>query len=93
MAEEYVLVEQSATINSIIHNIFKKTHRIKVQVMLLQILKLYFSQFTAFDVSRKYVVFGTNTGGIYIFYREPCQFFKLIPSTVSFKICCKYKTA
>ncbi|XP_063906377.1 BLOC-2 complex member HPS5 homolog [Zophobas morio] len=66
MPDKYVLVEHSSAINTIIHNTFQTTQRIK---------------FTTFDVSPKYIVFGANSGGIYIFTRDPCQFHKLIPST------------
>ncbi|XP_044255419.1 Hermansky-Pudlak syndrome 5 protein homolog [Tribolium madens] len=66
MTEKYALVEHSSTLNNIIRNTFETTHRIK---------------FTAFDVSHKYAIFGVNSGGIYIFSRESCQFLKLIPST------------
>nr|XP_008191943.1 PREDICTED: Hermansky-Pudlak syndrome 5 protein homolog isoform X2 [Tribolium castaneum] len=66
MTEKYTLIEHPSTLNSIIRNTFQSTHRIK---------------FTAFDVSNKYVIFGVNSGGIYIFSRESCQFVKLIPST------------
>ncbi|KAF4531650.1 hypothetical protein B566_EDAN006581 [Ephemera danica] len=37
-------------------------------------------KYTCFCVSRKYLVFGATSGGLYIFKREPCTFLQLIPS-------------
>ncbi|KAB0799347.1 hypothetical protein PPYR_07227 [Photinus pyralis] len=65
MNSKYVLVEHISDINTIIKQPLQSTHRIK---------------FTAFDVSKSYVVFGASSGGLYVFNRHPHQFLKLIPS-------------
>ncbi|XP_018580124.1 Hermansky-Pudlak syndrome 5 protein homolog isoform X1 [Anoplophora glabripennis] len=63
--DKCILVQYLTSINSVISEIFKSTQRIKL---------------TCFDVSEEYIVFGTSSGGVYIFKREPCQFIKIIPS-------------
>lgn len=42
---------------------------------------MYF-QFSCYDLSSNYIVFGATSGGIYIFRRYPCKFIKLIPNKV-----------
>ncbi|CAG9833069.1 unnamed protein product, partial [Diabrotica balteata] len=73
--DKYVLVEYLSSIKTAICETFKHTQRIKL---------------TSFDVSNHYIILGTNSGGIYIFKRTPCEFLRLIPSkegsTVHIKI-------
>ncbi|KAK5643432.1 hypothetical protein RI129_007277 [Pyrocoelia pectoralis] len=65
MNTKYLLVENISDINAIIKQPLQLTQRIK---------------FTAFDVSKSFVVFGASSGGLYVFNRHPHQFLKLIPS-------------
>ncbi|CAH1159809.1 unnamed protein product [Phaedon cochleariae] len=63
--EKHVLVEYLSNVKSVICETFKSMQRIKL---------------TSFDVSPFYIIFGTSSGGIYIFKRSPCQFLRIIPS-------------
>lgn len=37
-------------------------------------------QYSSFDASEKYLVFGATSGSLYIFNRNPCSFVKIVPS-------------
>lgn len=39
-------------------------------------------QYTCFDVSPSFLVFGATSGGLYLFRREPCTFLQLLPNKV-----------
>ncbi|KAG1673062.1 Hermansky-Pudlak syndrome 5 protein [Nymphon striatum] len=60
----HLLVEVE-DLNSAISKSLKSTSRVK---------------FTCFDVSRKYLVFGANSGGIYLYTRSSATFLQLIPN-------------
>ncbi|XP_026685617.1 Hermansky-Pudlak syndrome 5 protein homolog, partial [Diaphorina citri] len=37
-------------------------------------------QYTCFNVSDKYIIFGATSGSLYLFNREPCSFLQIIPN-------------
>lgn len=41
-------------------------------------------QYTCFDVSPSFLVFGATSGGLYLFRREPCTFLQLLPNKVGY---------
>jgi hypothetical protein len=41
-------------------------------------------QYTCFNVSRNFLIFGATSGGLYVFKREPCIFLQLLPNKVIF---------
>ncbi|KAF7271001.1 hypothetical protein GWI33_016061 [Rhynchophorus ferrugineus] len=64
MDNNYIFSEHSSRINDIIVK-FNSMQRIKIK---------------SFDVSANFIVFGASSGGIYVLRREPCEYFKIIPS-------------
>ena len=40
-------------------------------------------QYTCFTVSEQFIMIGTNTGGVYVFYRKSRQFVSILPGQVS----------
>lgn len=58
-------------------------------IMLVPICKtrLFNFQYTCFDVSPSFLVFGATSGGLYLFRREPCTFLQLLPNKVHIFTC------
>lgn len=41
-------------------------------------------QYTCFEVSQHFIIFGASSGGLYVFRRQPCEFVQLLPNKVRF---------
>ncbi|KAL1459762.1 hypothetical protein WDU94_011717 [Cyamophila willieti] len=41
---------------------------------------IFLFQYTCFNVSEKYIIFGATSGSLYLFNREPCSFLQIIPN-------------
>ncbi|XP_017786192.1 PREDICTED: Hermansky-Pudlak syndrome 5 protein homolog [Nicrophorus vespilloides] len=66
MSGAYFLIDfMNNDINNIIKQPLKHTQRIK---------------YTCFNVSKNYLIFGSLSGGLYVFTRNPCEFLKLVPT-------------